>query len=63
VLLAEMGLYAAQLVPGGHLLLRGFYTHDVADLKKAAASVGMQELHRDERETWAALLLQKDTSS
>jgi ribosomal protein L11 methyltransferase len=63
VLLAEMGLYAAQLVPGGHLLLSGFYTHDVADLKKAAASVGMQELHRDERETWAALLLQKDTSS
>lgn len=59
VLLAEMPLYAAQLVSGGHLLLSGFYTTDVDDLKKAAQPFGLVEMHRDERESWAALLLRK----
>lgn len=59
VLLAEMPLYAAQLAPGGHLLLSGFYTADISDLKKAATPLGFDEVHRDERENWAALMLQK----
>jgi ribosomal protein L11 methyltransferase len=60
VLLAEMTLYAAQLNSGGHLLLSGFYTRDIDDLKKVALPLGLTEKHRDERETWAALLLQKE---
>jgi len=60
VLLAEMGMYAAQLQTGGHLLLSGFYTHDIDDLKALATTFGLTERHRDERESWAALLLQKE---
>jgi ribosomal protein L11 methyltransferase len=59
VLLAEMSTYASQLLLNGHLLLSGFYTKDIDDLMKLARQLGFAELHRDERETWAALLLQK----
>jgi ribosomal protein L11 methyltransferase len=57
VLLEELRLYANYLVPGGKLLLSGFYTHDIDDLKKEAALYGLEEVKRDERESWAALLL------
>jgi len=57
VLLEELRLYADYLVPGGKLLLSGFYTHDIDDLKKEAALYGLEEVKRDERESWAALLL------
>lgn len=57
VLLAEMPQYAKHLSPGGQLLLSGFYTHDIDDLKLCAAKFGLQEQARDERETWASLLL------
>ncbi|MFZ6000542.1 MAG: 50S ribosomal protein L11 methyltransferase [Bacteroidota bacterium] len=59
VLLAEMHLYAEHLIPEGFLLLSGFYTRDIDDLMLAALPLGLREVHRDERETWAALLLQK----
>jgi ribosomal protein L11 methyltransferase len=59
VLLAEMELYAKRLVPSGALLLSGFYTKDIDDLLAKAAPLGFEEQHRDERETWAALLLKK----
>ena len=57
VLLAEMEQYAKYLQPGGQLLLSGFYTHDIIDLAAAASRFGLQEKSRDERETWACLLL------
>ena len=57
VLLAEMEQYASYLEPGGLLLLSGFYTHDIIDLAAAASHFGLQEKSRDERETWACLLL------
>jgi ribosomal protein L11 methyltransferase len=60
VLLAEMNSYADYLISGGHLLLSGFYTKDVDDLKNSAQPYGLKEVHRDERETWAALLLVKN---
>ena len=59
VLLAEMNLYASYLSIGGKLLLSGFYTHDVADLKAEASKHGFSALWADERETWAALCLNK----
>jgi ribosomal protein L11 methyltransferase len=58
VLLAEMEQYAKYLKPGGLLLLSGFYTHDILDLTAAASHLGLEEKSRNERETWACLLLQ-----
>jgi len=59
ILLAEMGIYASYLPPGGQLLLSGFYRHDIDDLKKEASKYLLREIAHDERETWACLLLQK----
>jgi ribosomal protein L11 methyltransferase len=59
VLLAEMNSYASYLSPGGQLLLSGFYTKDVEDLKLEASKYGLSTISNDERETWAALLLIK----
>jgi len=61
VLLEELSLYANSMSAGGELLLSGFYTHDIDDLKKEAAKHKLEETHRDERETWAALRLVKNT--
>ncbi len=61
VLLSEMSIYASFLSSGGKLLLSGFYTHDIDDLKAEASKFGLQEISRDERETWACLQLHKPT--
>ena len=59
VLLAEMEQYAKYLKPSGLLLLSGFYTHDIIDLTATASLFGLEERARDERETWASLLLRR----
>jgi len=58
VLLDEMELYRELLSEDGLLLLSGFYTSDISDLLREANSLGLQEIKRNEKETWAALLLQ-----
>lgn len=60
VLLSELSLYSRYLRVGGQLLLSGFYTHDIDDLNRAARSLGLHERLRDEKETWASLLLEKE---
>lgn len=60
VLLDEIKTYQHYLNKEGLLLLSGFYTHDIDDLKKEAALYNLHEVKRDERETWASLLLKKD---
>jgi ribosomal protein L11 methyltransferase len=62
VLLAEMGTYSSYLETGGQLLLSGFYTKDINDLLEEAHKHGLAEVNRDERESWAALLLKKNTT-
>lgn len=59
VLLEEIKIYTTYLQPKGLLLLSGFYTHDIPDLLKEASSHKFTEQKRDERETWACLLLEK----
>ncbi|CAN5438039.1 50S ribosomal protein L11 methyltransferase [soil metagenome] len=59
VLLDEMKSYSENLANGGYLLLSGFYTRDIADLVEEAQKHGFLEQKRDERETWACLLLMK----
>lgn len=57
ILLAEMHQYSSFLKPGGALLLSGFYTKDIDDLKKEAAKFNLSEADRSEREEWATVLL------
>lgn len=59
ILLSEMQNYSNELVANGYLLLSGFYETDIDELKKEAIKSKLQEVHRDSRETWACLLLQK----
>ncbi len=59
VLLAELQAYSDYLQPSGQLLLSGFYTSDIDDLIKKASEFHFKEVQRDDKETWAALLLQK----
>jgi ribosomal protein L11 methyltransferase len=60
VLLSEINIYSKFLPENGLLLLSGFYTNDIPDLKKCAEEFKLQEVHRDERENWACLLLRKN---
>lgn len=62
VLLDEMKTYAGWLCKDGLLLLSGFFTIDTPDLLQKAATHSLVEVKRDERETWASLLLQKRTA-
>jgi ribosomal protein L11 methyltransferase len=57
VLLGEMNQYHQHLKKGSLLLLSGFYQHDIPDLLAEAKKYSLTEVQRDDRETWAALLL------
>lgn len=57
VLLDEIKLYQEYLVPGGLLLLSGFFSEDIPDLLEESKRYNLKELSRDERENWSALLL------
>lgn len=57
VLLDELAAYAPYLAPGGYLLLSGFFTLDIPDLLAEASRHRLSEAGRDERDTWASLLL------
>jgi ribosomal protein L11 methyltransferase len=59
VLLAEIKIYQSYLPANGLLLLSGFYTHDINDLLVEGSRHDLVEVRRDERETWASLLLRK----
>lgn len=57
VLLEELKSYKEYLMPGGLLLLSGFYVDDIPDLLAEGVKHGLNELTRDEKENWAALVL------
>lgn len=59
VLKSHLPAYAEALLPGGVLLLSGFFVSDAAELIEAAAKNGFQHTHTAEKETWAALQLIK----
>ncbi|MBM3177355.1 MAG: 50S ribosomal protein L11 methyltransferase [Bacteroidetes bacterium] len=60
ILLDEMDAYAAALSTSGHLVLSGFFETDAADLIAKAKPFGFQELSRELKEGWCALLLKKN---
>ncbi len=59
VLLADMDAFSAHLVPGGKLLLSGFYESDVPDLLASATANGFSFERQEVREGWCSLLLIK----
>jgi ribosomal protein L11 methyltransferase len=59
ILLSEMKSYANYLDAGGQLLISGFYTHDIGDLLNEANKHQLTEVSRKDRETWAAVLLER----
>jgi len=59
ILMEEMPFYANALVPGGILVLSGFYTHDLPELLRTGENEGLQQVNKDEYEQWCALRLHK----
>lgn len=60
ILLNDMDRYAAVLIPGGTLLLSGFYEADEKALVAKANTLGMTLKGNKTREQWAALELKKN---
>ncbi len=60
VLLEELKIYATYLARGGYLMMSGFYDRDMKDIAKESARHGLAEERKDDRETWALLLLKKE---
>jgi ribosomal protein L11 methyltransferase len=54
VLLADMEAYFNVLNPGGTLIMSGFYTQDIPDIKAKAESLGMQDAGFVEKNNWTA---------
>lgn len=59
ILLDEMEAYAHHTSPGGHLLLSGFFTADIAQVCATAENHGFALVQPATRDQWAALLLKK----
>lgn len=59
VLLSEISSYQSFLADDGKLLLSGFYTADIPDLKAECGRYDLQEVFRDERDGWACVLFQR----
>lgn len=57
VLLEELPLYAKILSPGGIIMLSGFYTEDITDLKEVAAENNLVLEATKSRNNWALMRL------
>lgn len=59
VLMDQLQDYAARMLPGGTLVLSGFYEQDIEDLEKRAQQFGLNKTHQTTRDNWAMLVLLK----
>ncbi|GEO03297.1 ribosomal protein L11 methyltransferase [Adhaeribacter aerolatus] len=59
VLLADLPAYAQILTPGGTLILSGFYTEDLGQIKEKAASVGLDFKNNRIKNNWVSAVFQK----
>lgn len=59
VLLEEMALYTSMLEQGGYLLLSGFYTEDLADIRLSAEAQGMVYQSHKEKDRWVSAIFIK----
>ena len=57
ILLEELPQYIGQLRSKGMLLMSGFYETDISELVEKGASLGLQKIQSEVKESWASLLL------
>ena len=62
ILLAELPLYATHLKGDGHLLMSGFYEHDVEEIVEGSNALGFEFVQSYSKENWAAVLLRLKSS-
>ena len=55
ILLDDMAQYTQCLNPGGHLLLSGFYHHDIPAIDECCRELGLQMQNQLERNAWVSL--------
>ena len=60
ILLKDMQTYASVLQPNGILIMSGFYTEDIPDIKTKAESLGLIDIGFKTRNNWVAHSFQKN---
>ncbi|MBQ6750584.1 MAG: 50S ribosomal protein L11 methyltransferase [Bacteroidaceae bacterium] len=59
ILISDMPIYVEHLAPHGTLILSGFFTDDVPDMKKAALANHLSIVRTVEQNSWTVMVLQK----
>ena len=59
ILLQDMSVYSNCLKIEGKLLLSGFFTTDIDELRKAASNNGLKFVKTNEKNNWAMIMLEK----
>ena len=60
IITGDLEAYASALKPGGVMLLSGFYEHDIPEIMKFAAPLGLEEAGHDIKgDNWCRLTLIK----
>jgi ribosomal protein L11 methyltransferase len=59
ILLQDISVYSNSLKIGGKLLLSGFFTTDVDELRNVASDNGLKFVKMEEKNNWAMLMLEK----
>ena len=60
VLLADLPEYARLLVPGGTLVMSGFYTEDLAAIKSQAFAQGLTYKTERDKNNWVSVVFEKN---
>jgi ribosomal protein L11 methyltransferase len=59
VLIDDLPAYFKVLKPGGILIMSGFYTHDISDIKTRTETLGLSDLGFKTKNNWVAHRFQK----
>lgn len=60
ILLEEIPKYVKHLLPGGWLIVSGFYEMDQSDIEKCAAETGLKKLRSNTQNQWATVVFEKE---
>lgn len=60
ILLDDMQAYHRKLIPGGYLIMSGFYLHDLPAIREKADSLGLHFVSMHEEQQWVAAVFYKN---